>query len=294
MNRREAEMMLCVNASSHSEPTVGETVEIIRERRRAFTLIELLVVIAIIALLMAILMPGLQRARKQARSVACLANLRQWGAVFLMYTQDNDDKFYRAWTSGSIGHEWVGCTRPYYQDPKICFCPEATKVVSEQSGGIQPRNPNEAWGRFLETDGRTGYPGMAGSYGINDWVGDAANGFAFGEQSWYWVSPHQSGAGRAPLFMDSIWLGGMAMDTNSPPVFETGTGGSGMMQRYCINRHKGHINAVFVDFSVRKAGLKELWTLKWHREFNTTNAWTRAGGARPEDWPEWMQGFKDY
>jgi len=51
-------------------------------RRKGFTLIELLVVIAIIALLMAILMPALARVKEQARTVACLANLKQWNLIF--------------------------------------------------------------------------------------------------------------------------------------------------------------------------------------------------------------------
>jgi prepilin-type processing-associated H-X9-DG protein len=63
---------------------------------------------------------------------------------------------------------------------------------------------------------------------------------------------------------------------------------------FCINRHEGHVNALFFDWSVRKVGLKELWTLKWHRQFNTAGPWTKAGGVQPEDWPEWMRGFKDY
>jgi len=52
---------------------------------------------------------------------------------------------------------------------------------------------------------------------------------------------------------------------------------------------------VFVDFNVRKVGLKELWTLKWHRQFdNKTTAWTKGGGVTPDDWPDWMRKFKDY
>jgi prepilin-type N-terminal cleavage/methylation domain-containing protein len=50
--------------------------------RKAFTLIELLVVVAIIALLMAILMPALQRVKSQAKAVACMSYLKQWGYIW--------------------------------------------------------------------------------------------------------------------------------------------------------------------------------------------------------------------
>ena len=54
-------------------------------KQRGFTLIELLVVIAIIAMLIAILLPGLQRARKQTKSVVCRSNLKQWGMAVVAY-----------------------------------------------------------------------------------------------------------------------------------------------------------------------------------------------------------------
>jgi len=58
----------------------------------AFTLVELLVVIAIIAILIAILLPALSKARDQANTVKCLANLRQIGQAAVMYAQDNKDR----------------------------------------------------------------------------------------------------------------------------------------------------------------------------------------------------------
>jgi prepilin-type N-terminal cleavage/methylation domain-containing protein len=58
-------------------------------RQYAFTLIELLVVIAVIALLMSILMPSLQKARKMTQSTVCRSNVKQWGLIFIFYADDN-------------------------------------------------------------------------------------------------------------------------------------------------------------------------------------------------------------
>ena len=42
-----------------------------------------------------------------------------------------------------------------------------------------------------------------------------------------------------------------------------------------LNRHNGFVNSIFLDWSARKVGLKELWTLKWHRSYGTDGPWTR-------------------
>jgi prepilin-type N-terminal cleavage/methylation domain-containing protein/prepilin-type processing-associated H-X9-DG protein len=86
---------------------------LIVKTRGAFTLIELLVVIAIIAILMAIMMPALQRVKEQAREITCRANLRQYGVAQALYLDDNEDRYPSAWTSlvkteCPDGRDWFG------------------------------------------------------------------------------------------------------------------------------------------------------------------------------------------
>jgi prepilin-type N-terminal cleavage/methylation domain-containing protein/prepilin-type processing-associated H-X9-DG protein len=61
-------------------------------KRKGFTLVELLVVIAIIALLMAVLLPALNRAREQGKRIVCLSNLRQLTIAWMNYAESNNDK----------------------------------------------------------------------------------------------------------------------------------------------------------------------------------------------------------
>jgi prepilin-type N-terminal cleavage/methylation domain-containing protein/prepilin-type processing-associated H-X9-DG protein len=63
------------------------------ERNRGFTLIELLVVVAIIAILAAMLLPALARAKTRGQEAVCLNNTKEWGLADTMYVSDNSDKF---------------------------------------------------------------------------------------------------------------------------------------------------------------------------------------------------------
>jgi prepilin-type N-terminal cleavage/methylation domain-containing protein/prepilin-type processing-associated H-X9-DG protein len=112
---------------------------------RGFTLIELLVVIAIIAILAAMLLPALARAKAQAWSTSCLSGLKQIGLASHMYAEDHEDALPR---SAHTGQSWVGTLQPYTDGTNLWRCPKDTNKTRLYSYAINdfllPPDPGSA------------------------------------------------------------------------------------------------------------------------------------------------------
>ncbi|HUW20720.1 MAG TPA: type II secretion system protein [Sedimentisphaerales bacterium] len=239
-------------------------------RPKAFTLIELLVVLSIVALLTSILVPALNKAKLKVKGTVCNTRLRQLGQIFKMYVDDNGGQFMERGAGYSEGAvSWFHCIRNYH-DPgdELLFCPLAT--VTQDKGG---RNPNMAW----ENTTDLGFY-YEGSYGINLYVAKEPGDPEF------WGSPYVVGASYVPLLVCSQWKDIQPYPSDEPLPYESDVWTPGPwneMRRPCIKRHPPYyINVLFLDFSVDARTIKQLWRLKWHKNWP-------AGHPLPI-WPAWM------
>ncbi len=275
-------------------------------RQRGFTLIELLVVIAIIALLMSILMPALNKVRQQGKMVACLANQKQWNLQAAMFTESNDGKFWKSQPNTTC-YWFTGYMEDSLKDwkkNKTWLCPMAQKpIVDERGVRMATLNIYNAWGIFTnasENRSDLGVNGIKGSYGINGYVlipQDPQSGTTFESRVPYsdgYTTNAVAGANNIPWWIESLRFDLWPTHTQAPAQDEFTAWSDNLMARCCIDRHQGHLTAAFLDWSVRKIGVKEVYTLKWHRSFNTSGPFTKAGGVTADDWPQWIRRYKDF
>lgn len=217
---------------------------------KAFTLIELLVVIAIVALLIAILLPALQRARNQARAVVCQTNLKHWGTMMNLYAEENQGRFFNqffitSFLAGSFASEYdPNFVLNPFDTNDIALCPMAAKPGR---GGVGSKF--EAW--QLE-------PPFHCSYGFNVKALDDLS----------YINPQYGqtidiniflvkNSVKFPVLLDSKFYLGSVNDQEGPPQVDSKYSFADW-GAFCMNRHNGYINGLFLDWSIRKIGLKEL------------------------------------
>ncbi|MDI6448704.1 H-X9-DG-CTERM domain-containing protein [Anaerobaca lacustris] len=265
----------------------------IRQINRSDVAVLLVSVIVLMSNLSAIGPSG----RRRAREIVCQYNLRQWHEVFQDYLERNDGQFFTG--EGGSAYYWISNLDAEHLDhrkTRIWLCPEADKPSLDENGEIRDRaSVFVAWG--LSAGSYYAPEGMAGSYGLNGYTVDSWGGTYEGgvraSEGWrdFDTVPHSD---EVPLFVDALRFDLWPLETDGPAANEFASWSGNNMARCCINRHNAAVNCLFLDGSVRKVGLKELWTLKWHKSFNTAGPWTKAGGVTTADWPEWIRNFKDY
>jgi prepilin-type N-terminal cleavage/methylation domain-containing protein/prepilin-type processing-associated H-X9-DG protein len=254
-------------------------------KRKGFTLIELLVVIAIIALLLAIVVPALKRAKAAARFLVCKSNLRSLTTAINSYTVENKGAFipYEG-STGTSGNRslWIDAVTNYASNVgEVRLCPEAKttdpeSILATDTGNYQGA-AFRAWSWYTPT-AESPYAGnnnhSTGSYtfngylfttvGISERDKDDLKKYVDLNYLFNTVSSTSQPA-TIPVLVDGIWpdawpkqgedpvsigQGTWATGVNPPPPYGTGPGAAGIqnyISRMLIDRHNKRLGVAFLD-----------------------------------------------